>query len=175
LGFQDNLPIGNQSQEKRIMNNEVPEQKIVCFVEPGGEAVVYCPKCGEGQTLDTRERANTSFKASCKCGALLKGRLEYRKSYRKNVSLAGSYRVRGSGVRGKIIVENVSMKGVGFTCLRKHNLQAGDQLDVTFVLDNRQKSTVKLWVKVMNIDLNYVGTSRCDTSIEQPDLGFYLR
>jgi hypothetical protein len=159
------------------MKQEVTVQEVVCYVGPDGLTILSCPNCETSKKIDTNNKdyAFKSFKAKCKCGVSIKGRFEYRQFYRKKVSLSGFYQHRKTGVRGNIIVENISLMGAGFTCLRKHDFQKGDQIEITFTLDNPNKSVVKLWVEVRNIKGRFVGVKRCDSQVAKPELGFYLR
>lgn len=154
-----------------------PAHEVVCYVDNAGLTVLRCPNCGTSKTIDTNNKnfAFKRFKAKCKCGASIRGRFEFRKYYRKYVELTGSYRDRKTGIKGKIVVENISLSGVGFRCLRKHDFQKGDQLELNFNLDNPAKSAVKLWVEVQRVRDGLVGVKRCDADIEKPELGFYLR
>ncbi len=76
---------------------------------------------------------------------------------------------------GDILIENISLSGVGFFCFEKHSLQEGDKLDLTFNLDNPMKSEIMLRVEVLNIKDKFVGAKRCDIQSMQPELGFYLK
>ena len=153
------------------------EHTVICYVGSDGLTVLRCPTCGTTKSIDTNKIKSVikTFKAKCKCGASITGRFEFRRYYRKKVKLFGSFYNRKTGVEGKMIVENISLMGVGFRCFSKHNWQKGDHLDIIFSLDNPNKSVVKLWVEVANVQDKFIGTKRCDTQIEQPDLGFYLR
>jgi len=159
------------------MAQDMKEQRIVCYVNKEGIAVLQCPECGNSKKIDTngKDYAFKKFKAECRCGAFLKGQFEFRRYYRKKVSLSGSYLHPENGVRGNIVVENISLMGIGFACLRKQHFTKGDKLEVTFTLDNPQKSKVTLPVTVINIKGRFVGATRRDTHITQPDLGFYLK
>jgi uncharacterized C2H2 Zn-finger protein len=159
------------------MMQDIMEYRVTCYVGKDGRTVLRCPKCDTTKTIDTSNGhyAFRKFKATCQCGTLIKGQFEFRKHFRKKVRLSGAYKKRDTGVRGKIIVQDISLLGVGFSCLRKHHFQKGDQLDISFVLDNTKRSEVKLWVEVINIDDRFVGAKRCDPQLMQPELGFYLK
>jgi hypothetical protein len=90
------------------------------------------------------------------------------------VCLSGSYRQRKTGIRGDIVIENISLTGIGFSCLRKHDFRQRDQLEVAFTLDNFKKAEITLKVEVRNIRDKFVGVMRLDPHSFQPDLGFYL-
>ena len=159
------------------MTQDITEYRVTCYVGQDGRTVLRCPKCNITKTIDTTDRNYSfrKFRATCQCGAKIRGQFEFRKHFRKKVNLTGSYRRRDTGIRGKIVVEDISLQGVGFNCLRKPGFQKGDQLDLTFTLDNVNKSEIRLWVDVVNINDRFVGVKRCDPNIMQPELGFYLK
>ncbi len=134
------------------MFKEAEEFHVICYVGQDGVCVLRCPKCDATRKIGTtyREYSLKRFKASCKCGAKIRGKFEFRNYYRKKVHLSGSYQNKKSGVQGDIIVDNISLKGVGFSCLQKHGIKKGDQLDITYTSDNPKKSMVTLWVEVVN-------------------------
>lgn len=138
---------------------------------------MICPKCEATKRIDTNDKDYEfkPFKATCKCGASIRGQFEFRQYYRKKVRLSGFYQKLESGIRGDIVVENISLMGIGFSCLRKHNFKKEDQLDITFTLDNPQKSKVSFRVEVLTIKNKFIGARRCDSQLLQPALGFYLR
>lgn len=159
------------------MSNKSTDHKVICYVNKDGLANVRCVDCGVSKTVDVAKHNPplTKFKAACKCGALIKGRFEYRKHYRKEVRFSGQYHQRKNGFRGEILVENISLNGVGFSCMGMHNIKVGEQLDLAFRLDNPKQSEIKLWVEVKNVRGQFVGVQRLDTQTNQPDLGFYLK
>jgi hypothetical protein len=159
------------------MGKDTAGNRIVCYVGKDGLAALRCPNCGTTKIIDTAKKnyAFKAFKATCKCGEQIRGQFEFRQYYRKKVNLSGRYRHRESGVQGKILVDNISLMGVGFTCMRKHRFKKGDHLDISFTLDNDRKSKVSLWVVVERLQDRFVGAKRQDPHVSQPDLGFYLK
>jgi hypothetical protein len=73
-----------------------------------------------------------------------------------------------------IMVKNLSLMGVGFTCLGRPDLKVGDNLEIYFRLGNPKSSEIQLWVEVKSVSGYYIGAQRRDTRLAQPDLGFYL-
>ena len=134
------------------MSKDTKEFRVVCHVGQGGKSVLRCPNCNATRKVDTtyKDYAQKSFIASCKCGAKIECKFEFRNYYRRKVRLSGFYHNKKSGSRGNIIVENISLMGIGFICLRKHDIKKGDQLDITYTLDNHMKSKVTFWTKVVN-------------------------
>lgn len=159
------------------MTVETKEYKVVCFVNEKGITILRCPHCYISKKVDmmTLGPAFKKFRAKCKCGSRIQGQFEFRSHNRKKVKLAGRYRKRKNGKWGDILVEDISLKGLGFSCTEKHQLQKGDHLDITFNLDNARRVEVNLWVEVENVRGQFIGAQRCDTQLYQPDLGFYLK
>lgn len=159
------------------MEQDTKEHKVVCYVNTEGITILQCPQCGNSKTIDTngKDYALKKFKATCRCGAILRGQFEFRRHYRKKVRLSGTYLHPESGVRGNIVIENISLMGIGFTCLRKHGYRKGDELEITFTLDDRQQSKVTLPVTVVYTRERFIGAHRRDGQTQQPALGFYLR
>jgi hypothetical protein len=159
------------------MKPDTEEHRVVCYVNKEGITHLQCPQCGKSKTIDTNNNnyALKTFKATCTCGLIMRGQFEFRRHYRKKVNLPGFCVHSESGLRGNIVVENISLMGIGFTCHRKHGYQKGDALEVTFTLDDPQKSKVTLRVAVVHIRERFIGAMRRDTQLEQPALGFYLR
>jgi hypothetical protein len=160
------------------MHEHVLEDKVVFYVDDSGLSVVSCPKCGHFKIINTNNKNYffRTFIVDCIiCGASIRGQFEFRRYYRKKVRLTGHYKHQKTGVEGNIIVEDISLMGVGFSCSEKHNLKKGDLLDISFTLDNSMKSKVKLSVEVRHINDKFVGVKRCDTQLQQPELGFLLR
>lgn len=153
------------------------EQEVVCYVSEKGLANLSCPKCGFSKTINLKKLKLTgnTFKATCQCKTLLKGKFEFRGHYRKKVRLAGEYLHKKNKKRGQILVEDISFMGIGFNCMEMHSLQEGDRLEISFRLDNANKSEINLCVEVKRVCGPFIGVQRCDTHLNQPDLGFYLR
>lgn len=159
------------------MQGDTKEHNVVCYVNTEGITILQCPQCGNSKTIDTKggDYALKSFRATCKCGAVLTGQFEFRRHYRKKVDLTGVYVHKKSGVQGKILIKDISLMGVGFSCVRKRGFQKGDALEVTFTLDDAKKTKVTLPVTVVYTRENFVGAQRSDKQTQQPALGFFLR
>ncbi len=159
------------------MPKDVKEYRVKCYVNQDGITVFRCPKCETTEIIDTNKSkyAFRSFRAKCRCGAVIAGLNEFRRCCRKKVHLKGFYKNRKTESEGDIFIENISLTGIDFRCLRKHNLQNGDRLDINFTLDNRKKSKVTLFVEVLHVDDGLIGVKRCDLKKMHPELLLYLR
>jgi hypothetical protein len=167
----------SQSRGLALLTDDIKELIVTCYVNNDGKATLKCPSCGIQKRIDTTKHvfSRKPFKATCKCGTKFRGRFEFRKYYRKQVRLSGHYIHKITKSKNNILVKNLSLMGVGFTCLGRPDLKVGDNLEITFWLDNPKSSKIQLWVEVKVVSDHYIGTQRRDIQIAQPDLGFYLQ
>jgi len=159
------------------MTDDKNELIVTCYVNDDGKATLKCPNCNMRKEIDATKHvfSRKPFKSICKCGTRFSGKFEFRTHFRKQVRLSGHYIHKITKSKKNILVKNLSLKGVGFTCLGRPDLKVGDNLDITFWLDNRKSSKIQLWVEVKSVSGQYIGTQRRDTQLAQPDLGFYLQ
>ena len=100
--------------------------------------------------------------------------LERRQYYRKDVQLAGSFENAETGETGDLLIENLSLNGLGFTTLLNHRLARNDIIKVVFRLDDSRRSELIRLVRVRYINEHYVGCQFTDQKSYDGDLGFYL-
>ena len=147
------------------------------YVNDTNQTTIICPKCGFARTIDTTKYKETKkrFKANCKCGEVFKFTLEFRKHFRKNVSLPGEYTNQKSGERGEVIVRDLSMGGLHFTSLRPHQISKDDRLELRFDLDNTARTEIRRSAKVMWVKDRDIGAQYIEPKLFERDLSFYLR
>ena len=147
------------------------------YVDDTNQATIVCPICGFVKTIDTTNYKETQkrLKANCKCGEVFKFTLEFRKKYRKDVRLPGEYIIQQSGEKGEIVIQDLSMTGIRFECLKPHQISTDDTLEVKFKLDNPAQTEIRKLVKVMWIRDCIVGAHYTETKFYEKDLGFYLK
>jgi diguanylate cyclase (GGDEF)-like protein len=100
--------------------------------------------------------------------------LERRKYYRKGVQLAGRFDNPETGASGDMLVENVSLNGVGFTTLLTPALAKNDLIRIWFRLDDTRNTEVARAVRVRYLKDRYIGAQFADQKSYDGDLGFYL-
>lgn len=159
------------------MDTANAEAPIKVYTNTDLQAFITCPYCGFSKQVDFSSYRNTKkrLKASCKCGRTFRFDLDFRGVFRKSVNLSGVYGNLANGSQGKITVENLSMKGMGFTCNGPIFFKQGDTLEVTFRLDNARASRIVKRIKVVSVDGRYVGSEFLERDLHSADLGFYLR
>jgi hypothetical protein len=117
---------------------------VKLYVNVEDHASITCPKCNDVKVANVK-RYNGSrkpLKIQCRCGWIFHGILETRKFYRKYVKFPGSYTKVGSQNYGLMLVENLSMSGIGFRTRMQQSIKAGDILTVKFVLDNKPRTEI---------------------------------
>jgi hypothetical protein len=144
---------------------------------PDNVAVIKCPHCGTTRTVNAEKLNNPRgpLKGRCKCGAAFHVLFEVRKAYRKETRLHGNYVKHSAGQeQGRIIVKNISLSGIGFTTLSKHNLKQGDKVKLKFTLDDKRRSEIEKNGVVNVVNDKSIGCEFMDSDHQDKALGFYL-
>ena len=85
---------------------------------------------------------------NCRCGTTYGVKLNFRKHYRKEISIGGYYSTEDTYVVNvptvpiNCRIKNISMGGFGFIALNRVWVQLGDILNVTFALDKKPPEIV---------------------------------
>ena len=147
------------------------------YVDDDNQSIIICPKCGFEKNVDVTKFKDTpkKLKAKCKCGETHRFTIEFRKTYRKDVRLAGEYIAQKKDDKGEIIVRELSLAGIRFESLKPHKIYLNNILEVKFKLDNPLKSEIRKLVKVIWIKDRFVGANFTETKFYEKDLGFYLK
>jgi hypothetical protein len=145
-------------------------------------ATLVCEQCGKTKTINISAVKSNPQKVRCSCSHEFFISIEMRKFYRKKTRLPGEYVHIGEHAsrrpdKGRMIVEDLSRGGLGFSAERPHNLRVKDMIQVKFSLDDKKRSEVSKravvrWVKNYSAGAEFLDL---DTSSESNRaLGFYL-
>jgi hypothetical protein len=147
------------------------------YADHTNQATVICPECGLERKIDVTKFKDTHkrLKARCRCGEVFRFTLEYRRHYRKKVSLAGEYVVQGKDERGEVIIEDISASGIRFASLKPHFISRNDIVDLKFTLDNPMKTQIQELVKIIWIIDRNIGAEFMNPKSLENNLGFYLK
>lgn len=147
------------------------------YTDDTNRVSIICPKCGIEQNINTTNFKDTQkkLKGKCRCGEPYQFTIEFRKRYRKDVSLPGEYIILGIGVKGEIIIRELSMSGIRFECLSPHHISKDDILRVKFKLDDPKRSEIRKPVKVKWVRDLTIGAHYIEKKLYETDLGFYLQ
>ena len=147
------------------------------YVNPDNTAVVKCPQCDTTKVVPVGKFKGPKrrLKIRCSCKASFRVSFEFRKAYRKKAQLPGSYtKVAPAKGRGKMQVQDISMTGIRFATATQHNLIKGDQLTVTFTLDDRNRSRIEKDVIIRWVKDKEVGCQFTEPAQYDKVFGFYL-
>jgi hypothetical protein len=150
-------------------------QKV--YVNQEGVAVMKCPACEavKSANVGALKTGQHVIKVRCNCQKVFTVSLEFRRTYRKDAKLAGEYQSLSSGKgRGRLTVVNVSKGGVGAQIIGLNHCRIGDELRVSFNLDDRHHSLIEKRVVVRLLKQNYIGCEFLDANTNDKALGFYL-
>ena len=147
------------------------------YVDNSNQVKILCPKCGLEQTKNVFKfkDSHKRLKATCKCGEVFRSTLDFRKNHRKNVQLAGEYLIQGKDEKGEIVVEDISMRGIRFSCLKPNHISRDDIVELKFNLNTPIEMQINPTIVIKwTTDRNIGGLFLGPNSLKQ-DLGFYLR
>ena len=159
------------------MWNEAQKEfySIKCYVSDDNHITLNCPNCNTVTPLDVSNfKEKREIKVRCKCKKILKCLLEYRKHHRKKVKLPGEYMNIRDKKNDLMFVNNISPGGIEFASISKHTIRAGDELILTFKLDDKKNTEIKLNCTVKSVRDNDIGVQFQDASQYKKDLRFYF-
>jgi len=149
------------------------------FVRPDNTATIICPACNVAKqvSVEAYRHKNHSLNIRCKCNTKFTVYLDFRKHYRKQTDLPGTYRVidpPGEG-SGDINICNISQGGIGFTVSGLHEIKKGQIVQLEFHLDDKNKTKLVKQARICSIENNRIGCKFINQALIEKALGFYLR
>lgn len=155
----------------------MPDVKV--HVRENNIATLVCPSCRTIKHFDAghyRHQRHT-FSVRCRCNQVYSILLDFRRHYRKQTSLHGTYEIISiGGVGGGIInIHNLSSSGLGFTVSGLHAIQQEQVVQVEFQLSDTNKTVLKKQAIVRSVRQNSVGCEFISHSDIDKALGFFLQ
>ncbi len=147
------------------------------LVKQGDVAVLSCPFCRKIKKISVAQYKGTGkreLRIKCSCEKKFCLCLEYRRHPRKRVRLLGKNINMSKQEGQQIIIENISMGGIGFTIFNKHRTQTDDQVEVSFELDDSNNTPINSGATVRSLSKDHVGCEFNATHNFKASLGFYL-
>ncbi len=146
------------------------------------KGTLSCEQCGKTRVINISDVRSNLQKVRCSCGHVFFISIEMRKFYRKQTKLPGEYVNIGEHTskrqeKSRMIVENLSRGGLGFSTERPHNLRVKDVIQVKFHLDDDKRSEVSKRAVVRWVNDCFVGAEFLDLATSSESnraLGFYL-
>ena len=152
---------------------------INVHVRNDNTATLSCPTCGVVKQIaaEVFRLGKHTIRIRCRCQQTFTAHLNFRRHYRKPVSLPGTYEIISENdVGGGIIhINNISRSGLGFTVSGLHRISKDQELLLEFQLNDKKKTTLKKKAVVKLVQQNIVGCQFKDNVEMDKDLGFFLQ
>jgi predicted RNA-binding Zn-ribbon protein involved in translation (DUF1610 family) len=153
------------------------DQKI--HVRENNTATLVCPNCGTVKHFDADRFRNHphTFSVRCRCQQVFSVLIDFRRYYRKQTNLYGTYVILSKGgVGGGLIhITNISRGGMGFTVSGTHRIEKDQLIQVEFQLNDKNKTVINKQAIVRSVRQNVVGCEFQDSAELDKALGFFLR
>ena len=159
-----------------MMEDAQEKKQIKIFIDNNNQGTVICHSCGYAKQFDATKfrNLNKTLRCRCKCGNSFSCTLEFRQYFRKKIKLRGHFTFLGDRSQYKIFVNNVSRNGINFSMLSACDIKIGDILEVTFTLDDTNKSVIRKQAKVKFVRDLFIGCCFTNPQGYDKDFGFYL-
>lgn len=152
------------------------------------KVVISCPQCVTTRFISVAKHMGRqhSLMVKCPCGASFGLEIDFRKNYRKMVSIGAFFSTLNrdigyseigdlSSVPVNCNIKNISRGGLGFVPLSRVNFKVGDRLKVIFTLDKKPPEIIKSEIIVRTVEKKYIGCEFADTlGQNERKIGFYL-
>ncbi len=148
------------------------EEPIRYRVQKDGTVPATCPACGAVHPIPANAFKSRAYpvEAQCDCGKSFPVFAEFRKAYRRQVSLQGTYTPLSSDNEpGPIQVKNLSMTGIGFQA-DDNCLSPSDELRLRMVFDKGEHPDLELAAEVVHVSNGYAGCQFKDMSPDQVEI-----
>lgn len=148
-------------------------------VRDNNTATLVCPACGAVKhfAADRYRHGRHTISVRCRCQNVFSLLLDFRRHYRKQTSLPGTYEILSEGgVGGGIIhINDISRGGLGFTVSGLHRIEKDQELQVEFQLNDKKKTVLKRRMLVKSVLQNNIGCQFKDAAEMERALGFFLQ
>lgn len=158
----------------------MPHDKI--FVPQSNAVAISCPGCGNNRLVSVAkfQGKKNRIRIKCSCAETFEVELDFRKDFRKSVSLEGSFKILGlrkdfsRSTAGVVMIKNISRGGVGFEVRGMHSIELGDTLELQFLLDDSKRTKIVKEVVVVSVNGDNIGSRYANREYIEKGLGFYL-
>ncbi len=152
------------------------------FVTLDNIATITCPECHKSKsvTVGKYRNKNHTLKVRCSCDNSFRILLDFRRHYRKETNLEGTYSMQSPALgTGRLNILNISRSGVGFAIgfevAGRNTMKLGQKAQISFELDNKKMTVMNKVITIRTISDQYVGGEFEDHQALDKDLGFYLQ
>ena len=151
---------------------------IKAFVRPDNTVTIICPVCKTTKQVSAAPYLDKKhfIKIRCACDAIFTVQFDFRRHYRKQISLRGTYRLLdppGTG-GGVIHIRNISRSGIGFTVSGLHNMQKKQTIQLEFRLNDKNLTKLTKQATIQTVNNNFIGCRFVEQYLIEKALRFYL-
>lgn len=150
--------------------------KITVHVERNDSAVIFCNSCGDIKKVSVRKFRNVkhNIAARCVCGKRLDINLNFRRYYRKVVSIPGKVLFPISAQWAPVTILDLSLYGLKIETTYAANLKDGDIVRVKFLLEGRKSVLIEKQARVVYGNNEVIGCEFVNIALEEKEIGFFL-
>ena len=159
-----------------VTETPVPVQKA--FLNHKNEEVVICPDCGVNKVIKNPthdEHPEHRIRINCTCGCAFDSEFDPRRSYRKRVSIPGVCIDTKSGKSWSIIIQDISLTGIGFKTKQTTHIGGEQQIEIKFILNHESFEEISKIAIAKRIKSNFIGAEFCDIKDHFQELDNYLQ
>lgn len=173
-------------QKSAVEKEKMPV--LALNVREDNKVILSCPSCLLVRDMPVEDLMGSKhyMTVNCPCGTTYGINLNFRKHYRKEVSIGGYYSTGDDGfpmsdagtiptVPINCRINNISLGGLGLTIIGEMRFEVGDTFRVKFTLDKEPPEIIEKVVIVKSIQGSNVGCEFIEeTGFSDRTLGFYL-
>lgn len=165
----------NQKPEVSHPRHTGHEEPHKVFVGPSGGARILCPRCETARHIKVSDKfLHKVVQIRCFCQQRFPVIFEKRSSYRRNVTLPGTY-WNLSEVKHHMVVTSLSRTGIGFKSFLNPQFKVGDVIRVRFMLNDSRRSWIDEMVEIKRVEGHMIGSEFKNLGLhERKAIGFYL-
>jgi len=132
------------------------EQLIEVHLSPQKTFLVVCPHCNQSRIFNLKDLPQNSpnpFNYECRCGGFSSVLLNYRRSYRKRVNLAGMFTVPSESKKIQRICTILDISATGMQIVTDYfkPISEGQLIQATIILDDKWHTRLELPCVVLRI------------------------
>ncbi len=128
---------------------------MTVYLKDSRDVIFSCPQCGEPQFVPADKKDSQVIK--CQCDQRVSLVRNTRREKRYPTRLHGTYADSLSTAVESMLITSLSRTGLSFRTLLAHDLRLNSRLNIGFILDNAQHTSIMLKASVRWIEQRSVG------------------
>jgi len=125
------------------------------YLNDSQTVVFACPQCGQPHVAPSGEQKSQAV--TCTCGQRIPLVHHTRKDTRYPTRLHGTCAHVGASMVESILITSLSRSGMSFRTLLPHNLHVNDVVEIGFILDNAEHTSLIFKASIRWIERRTVG------------------